>query len=579
MIVQYSSYFFLFVECLGILTPPKLELDQTDMFCLCLSRIIAALENDNVQVVNSKIKIIYPAIYINTSKEILLDYNLKNANLYVINIDDMTDYTFKSFTYWKFFNPGAKFFVLTSNFSENKIFAQLSIYYAFNIVVINIKSGAVATYSPFAEENMFSEIRTTIGLGNIQKWKKIVKSIGILNKSTSNYWRNTSLEMMYYENLPYLYLANGRFRGFYYRYLEIIKDNMKFNNFNLWPSKSSSLKDLRNKTVINKIMGLLNLETLKKEPYMKYDIVPFYFPVTYYWIVPQAELLTFWKRFLKSTNPSVVLLLFGIFWLSVFIWSWIERYTIQSSYLLHLQLILEVSNDKIPKIQSTSGRCLIFGIVFSFFLMSTMAKVSIIKAFFHDSYESQITSLKDIIEHKLQCNITVEIKNIYQKSSDREIRDYVQSCSTHIDEENTRLVLAQMASIKNIATVSRKENVRREEYTLFKKSRKKWYHIIRHPLVKHEYLYMYLRKGLPFYQRFYNVVLRMHDNGLAERTMKKFRHRLAFYDIEHTINYTNLTLKQSLLAFNVLMTGHAINLVAFVIEYIVFKIQNICKPR
>lgn len=302
-----------------------------------------------------------------------------------------------------------------------------------------------------------------------------------------------------------------------------------------------------------------------------FDLVPIYIGSPQFWVVPNAYLRPYWKSIIYcfSLRLWIVILIYLI--VLTLIWRFFEDRNLIVSFLIFFQLLLESSSSEIFFPRRTFSRFIIYATLLPFLVLSTTFKTEMIESLTGILYEKQISSLEEIVKNKLSCNVTNLIKKAYSHSENL-YEKYVQTCATHESERKKDEIFDRIAFRRDVVTTSRS--------LIFKEALTKYYQLgYKDPLfyrlpkpALHNFMFMFLSKGSPFYYRFLEIAGKLQDYGFISYVInynkKKAETVLKVYE---RIKSHKLTIEQIFVAFYVLFLGFFASFIVFLGEVLKAK--------
>mgnify|MGYP005984881459 CR=1 FL=1 len=248
------------------------------------------------------------------------------------------------------------------------------------------------------------------------------------------------------------------------------------------------------------------------------------------------------------------------------IWHYIEKQGIIISFFFHYQLLVESGSLSVSKITKTPSRVLTVASVFAFLTISTIFKSEMLNSLTETLYEYQINSLDDIIRHNLKCYVADDMKLLYKSISNFYSR-YISKCTSIEDHDDQQEILVRTVLNKDVATISRFLKLRFAMNTLLEMGyEKERPHLIRRQ-VKFDFLFLYLTKGYPLYDRLCEILGRMDSGGFTSyfRKLVDFKVDKAL-KFKQKIQTRNLEFAHISIAFYIFLAGMGGSFVVFLFE-------------
>jgi hypothetical protein len=306
-----------------------------------------------------------------------------------------------------------------------------------------------------------------------------------------------------------------------------------------------------------------NHQTTNTFSHLKFDLIPINIAAHFYWIVPKGQRVPFWRTFLSGFDPIIwfLILFFLIFLTSI--WHFMERKSVSYSFLLHYQLLFESGNLEIVNVQKLSTRILTGTSMVAFLIISSTFKSKMLSALTRNDYEYLIDSLDDIIRDNLSCYVAKDMKLLYEAVDELYSR-YVSKCHLIDEHDDQQDILLTIALEQNVATISRFLKIKFAANRLLEMGYDdRPMHLIRRQ-VKFDFLYLYLAKGFPLYDRILETAARMYSAGFSSYFRTKVDYKIdKALKVNEKIGSNTLVFEQISIAFYVFLAGLALSCVVF----------------
>lgn len=526
----------------------------------CLNNILKNyFKSDTlIYLINLNFNLEFPVVYQSSLKPKLRLFEYRKPDFYILsqeNLFQVLDYLDN----FEIFNPRAKFLILTDNVQNyRKTFAKLSSYYIFDAILINSETELITSDLVFhnCSENNFQN--------NLE-----------ITENTS------TVQSVFFQDYPYIYEEQNRFQGIYYEFFKTVSKSLKTNlqlveNLkNGTNNRSSTLGKISSNLFItnNKFSDclltrqfpfMLNFNTARRTDFFKFDLIPLHLTFYFYWVVPKSQKLPPWKTLYQNFDSLVWIAILSTLTVLAIFRKFLLKQSLVFSFLVHFQLLVENSNFKFQKIKNSKIRFVIFVSLFSFFVLSTSFKTSMIRSFTRNLYEHQVNSLREIIKSKLKCYTTEEIKEVY--SSDESVRSYIEECSTFSTKKRDEILAEFAQNAKTAITVRRIEY----KYTVYKFFLMGYQESLVHLIprrIKLDYAYIYFTKGHPLYLRFYKVIRRINNSGISNWLVTSANFRIdKVLKSKSFIHSQTLDFYEISVAFWVLVIGLSFSALVFLAE-------------
>ncbi|XP_044253118.1 uncharacterized protein LOC123004068 [Tribolium madens] len=540
---------------------------------VCLEKLISkvSLPDSEFFFINSQLKIPFPVVYQDLSLEYFHIFKFRKPDVYIVTLEENQVGTIvESLLKFQIYNPRATFIMIVSETVDKKqIFLQLSKYFIYDVILLERESLSLTTYEPFKNENVFDENIEQKILANCESF-----DLSMAEKKLPKLWRNTTVSAVFHDFFPYLYEGKSRIEGGdFYIYRKFIQKSCFKNHtyskveFAGFDQRNGSYDGTLKKLFNREATVLINVYEAHEHLIHDFDMVPLHMGTPQYWVVPHARPRAYWKAIIFSFNYDLWLIITLFLVVLSLIWMCLENKNFPVSFLMIYQILIETSVPTVIKVRSNSARLFVFAVSLAFLVQSTTFKTAMIRSLTSNSYESQINSLKDIIDYKLTCNITEAIQKTFEHSNDT-YEKYVKACHTHQSEKDSNKIFEEIVINKrNVATISR--------MTQFKKAKIKFYHagykgplmhMIPTPVV-YAYMNLYLAKGSPYYHRFLDISRRLQSNGITKIVYRnevwESKRVISFHQL---LNSKNLSIKQVAVAFYILFIGLVVAFGVFLAE-------------
>lgn len=218
-----------------------------------------------------------------------------------------------------------------------------------------------------------------------------------------------------------------------------------------------------------------------------------------------------------------------------------------------------------------SSRIVILATLCSFLVLTTTFQTLMILSFAKRPKEHQINTLKEIIELKLKCYTSDEVKTIY-KTEKEPFRSYITNCTTMTLTNRERLIQG-FAQRKQITMTLRRIEFK---HTAFKFFLMGYQEALIHPVparIKLDPAYIYFVKGHPLYIRYRDIIRRMFTCGLRKYLLSQTDYSIdRLLQAKAVIHPQNLSFEQISVAFYILLAGLGISLGVFLIEFFLIRV-------
>ena len=235
------------------------------------------------------------------------------------------------------------------------------------------------------------------------------------------------------------------------------------------------------------------------------------------------------------------------------------------SFFLNYQLLIESGILSSTHISKTSTRVLTVSSVFSFLTVSTVFKSEMLHSFTKIIYEYPIDNMDDIVRFDLKCYVAEDMKLLYQSSASHS--QYISKCVTIQEHDDQQEILLSAALDQDIATISRLLKLKFAINTLLERNYDGEYPHLIERQVKFDFLFLYITKGYPLYERIFQLIGWINSAGFTAyfRQVVNFKVEKVFR-FKQKIESRNLKFAQISIAFYMVLAGMGLSFIVFLLE-------------
>jgi hypothetical protein len=547
----------------------------------CVNAIVRKFTNPFplIYMIDTNLQIFLPVVRQNSSQMNFTLFEYRKPDLYIITErNNNLKFLLEFLGRFHIYNPRAKFIILAESTDYTLYFRQLSQYFIYGAVLLDLESNVVTSESFLYEDALGAQIESRI-------WKDcVIDNLSIadfFDKKLPSMWSNTTITAIYTQEFPYLAVHNNNVIGLFYDSFKLVKEKLQFevtlmensqeDDFNSTLGQFAFISSQScNKSVLDQLKKrnatlALNFHQAMPRDFLNFDLLPINIFFNYFWVVPQARRLRSWDTFYRNFDrPTWLLVLLLLTILSVAKYYFRER-DLVLAFLSYYQILLENSNLRTVQIKKTKIRMVISVSLLSFLVLSTSFKTAMVSSFTKRRYEHQISSLEDIVNLNLKCYATEEIKSSYGMSEDY-LSGYVANCTT-IHKKNKEDILKEIALKRSAAMTCRGFEFKFMLEKLYWMGYEKRLIALVPKRVMSDNAFMYFTKGHPLYDRFFTIAGRISNSGISNLYFNN-----AYFTIERILMSKKVLKSKSLkfghveIAIYILLGGLGISSAVFLLE-------------
>jgi hypothetical protein len=546
----------------------------------CVNAIVRKFTNPFpvIYMIDTNLQIFLPVVRQNSSQTNFILFEYRKPDLYIITErNNNLKFLLEFLGRFHIYNPRAKFIILAESTNYTLYFRQLSQYFIYSAVLLDLESNVITTESFLYEDALGTQIESRI-------WEHCdidnLRITDLFDKKLLPMWTNTTITAVYTKEFPYLAVHNNKMIGLFWKNFNLIKEKLQFKvtlieNFQeddfystlgqfAFISSQSSVKSVSDKLKKRNASIALNFHQAVTRDFLNFDTLPIHIFFNYFWVVPKARHLRSWETFYRNFDtPTWLSVLLLITILSLTKYYFRER-DLFLAFLSYYQILLENSNLRTVQINKNTARIIISVSLLSFLVLSTSFKTAMVSSFTKPPYEHQISSLEDIVNLNLKCYATEEIKSSYGMSEDY-LSGYVANCTTI--NKNKGDILKEIALQRSAAMTCRGFEFKFMLEWLYLMGYEKRLIALVPKKVSSDNAFMYFTKGHPLYDRFFTLAGRISNSGISN-----FFFNNAYHTIERILMSKKLLNSKSLklghieIAFYILLGGLGISSAVFLLE-------------
>ncbi|XP_044253132.1 uncharacterized protein LOC123004083 [Tribolium madens] len=483
----------------------------------CVNKILSHhYENNQIVVsLNVNFPVNYPIINLQFF-EILDLFAFGRAKIYLIgvNLDSDLDETIQYLNEFRTFNPQAKFIIILDRLITDKIFKMAVKYYISHIVVLETHSLNLYTYYPYNNQNINNPDTTIIPLGSC-----LNNPPSLFTKTVPPLWGNSTVRIAYKPIPPYVVDPYSTLEGIEIFTLETIS---KYYNFQIeyFLHNGSYYNEKKPETYYLAFGGLLTHDIditvggfyLKNSEIYDFDVSYEYLQDSLFWVVPKARELQKWQRIIVAFSFDTWTAFLASFFLYNLIYVLhlhLSQLKVSTTIFFHLFSILIEQPTKI-RVKYTV-RALVLTWIFYCLIISTAFKSQIINLLSGVTYESDITTLQEIVDSELVISLPVGYANMYDHGDPLEkyIYDHNVPCPKTYD------CLQRTATKRDTASIAMGRYIAYHSPYFLNEHGHSTIHVMSERVCVTP-IHMIISKGFPMFEHINSLILLLQANGIID---------------------------------------------------------------
>lgn len=190
----------------------------------CVNTIIkrSVFPESLIYLINTYLKISFPVVYQNSKK--FQSFETRKADMYIISFQRNLLQILKFLLEFENYNSRAKFLILTDSL-DKQIFKIFTKYFIYKVVVLETKTGNLLTFDPYIYEDISASNIKPKMLGNCES---NFKKENLFKAKLPVLWRNTTVQTIFYEFFPYLFIKEEKIKGGEYIFHELLIEKTGF---------------------------------------------------------------------------------------------------------------------------------------------------------------------------------------------------------------------------------------------------------------------------------------------------------------------------------------------------------------
>ncbi|RZC34972.1 hypothetical protein BDFB_001395 [Asbolus verrucosus] len=553
----------------------------------CVSNILSRhfQPNQLVLAVNISFVLNYPSVRLQVFENIEW-MQLARVNIYIISTD-RGDFkaALQHLADFRNFNPRAKLILIWGDQVDEEIFETFVKFYMTRVVVVELPSLKLFTYSPYRGRNVAHPNTTVIPLGYCSE---SYKNLRLFAKKLPKTWENTVVRISYVPLEPYDINPEEDVKGMEIYTLESIKKFLKFKtqysiaNVSYYDEKKpETFYEAYGRLLTHEVDIALGAFYLKDFEHIDLDTSYAYLQDGFFWVVPKGQIIDQWKRIVLAFGfiTWIAFLLSFLFFSGIY---WIYMYFFQmgfsSNIFFYFFGILIESTVNIP--QKYQIRGLLVTWIFYCLIISTAFKSQMMNLLSGIDYEHQIDSLEEIIESPLRINMPQGYANLYD-NEEYPLERYVYENNIRCDD--ILKCLQRTAKKRDTASTAIGRYIDFMRPQFLDKNGRSMIHVLNEKVYPMS-IHMIFSKGYPIFGQIDHLLLIMEANGITDFLYDRITHILNLRYMTKTgpVKYALVNdVKTMVLPFVILGFGQVLGFVVFCLELLWSQVckntNKICK--
>lgn len=179
----------------------------------CITKIVKMYTKFDsvIYLINFNTKFNFPVIYQDSSQLDFTLFQYRKPDMYIIKMKIQTKQILEFLSNFEIFNPRALFIILIETNNYEMYFQKLTNLFIYHAILINSHAKIVTSDNRIYNCN-----------------NRILKEKFFFQNDVTDFWKNTTIPAVFYQDYPYLFLEGNNLRGFFYNYFATVQKFLGF---------------------------------------------------------------------------------------------------------------------------------------------------------------------------------------------------------------------------------------------------------------------------------------------------------------------------------------------------------------